>query len=53
VAWVSGEPHILELSAEVCDILAALDRWAALDDLPEAEELAADLVQLGLLELRR
>jgi hypothetical protein len=52
VAWVSDEPYILELPPEVFDVLAALDSWAALDELPGAEELAADLVQSGLLELR-
>jgi hypothetical protein len=52
IAWASGAPHILELSPEVFDVLAALDGWAALDELPEAEELAAELVQSGLLELR-
>ncbi len=52
VAWASSAPHILELPPEVFNVLAALDGWAALDELPGAEELAADLVQSGLLELR-
>jgi hypothetical protein len=53
VTWLVGGPHILELSPEVYEVLAAIDRWTSLDNLPEAEELAADLVQAGLLELRR
>jgi hypothetical protein len=52
VSWASNEPYILELSPEVFEVLAALDGWTALDGLPEAEELATDLVQSGLLELR-
>ena len=52
VAWISGEPQILELPAEVFDLLTALDRWTALDELPGAEELIADLAQSGMLERR-
>lgn len=53
VAWVSGAAAILELKPEVFEVLAALDQWIALDDLPGADELVADLSQSGLLELRR
>ena len=53
IASISGEPHILELTPEVFDVLAALDRWVALDDLPGADELVADLTEAGLVELRR
>ena len=53
IAWMSGEPQILELTPEVFDLLAALDQWVALDDLPGADELVADLAESGLVELRR
>jgi hypothetical protein len=52
VAWISGEAAILELTPEVFEVLAALNQWVALDDLPGADELAADLAGSGLLELR-
>lgn len=52
VAWVSGAPHILEMTPEVFGLLAALDGWAALEGLPETETLTADLAQAGLVELR-
>jgi hypothetical protein len=53
VVWLSGEPRITELMPEVFEVLAALDSWTALHDLPEAEQLATDLIRSGLLELRR
>ncbi len=53
VAWVSGGPHVLELTPEVFGLLAALQRWTALDGLPEAGQLVDDLTRSGLLELRR
>lgn len=53
VALKSGEPQIFELTTEVFDFLAALDQWVALDELPDADSLIADLAESGLLELRR
>jgi hypothetical protein len=53
VAWISGEPHILELPPQVFAVLEALDRWVALENLPDADELVAELASAGLLELRR
>ena len=53
VALKSGAPQISELTAEVFHMLAALDRWTALDDLPGAGDLVADLVKAALLEVRR
>ena len=53
VTWISGAPHILELIAEVFDVLAALEDWSALDGQSGAEELMADLARSGLLEMRR
>ena len=52
IAWISGEPQIVELPAEVFDLLTALDSWTALDELPGADELIADLTQSGILERR-
>jgi hypothetical protein len=49
----SGEAQIFELTAEVFDLLAALDQWVALNDLPSADDLVTDLVEAGMLELRR
>ena len=52
IAWISGEPQILELPAEVFDLLTALENWTALDELPGADELIADLTQSRILERR-
>jgi hypothetical protein len=53
IAHHSGEPRIFELAPEVFDLLAALDRWVAVDELPNAGRLLADLAEAGLLEVRR
>ncbi len=53
VAWISEGPHILELTPEVFAVLDALERWVPLEDLPDADELVAELADAGLLELRR
>ena len=53
IAWMSGGPKILELTAELFDVLGALEQWVALDDLPGSDELVTDLAQSGLVELRR
>jgi hypothetical protein len=52
VAWISEGPHILELTPEVFAVLDALDRWIPIEDLPDADELVAELADAGLLELR-
>ena len=52
IAWRSGEPQILELPAEVFDLTTALENWTALDELPGADELIADLTQSRILERR-
>ena len=52
IAWNAGEPQILELPSEVFDLLTALEHWTALDELPGADELSADLTQSGILEQR-
>ena len=49
----AGELGIFELTPEVYDLLAALDTWAAVDELPNAEGLIAELGEAGLLEERR
>jgi hypothetical protein len=51
----AGAPLIFDLTAEVFDLLAALDQWtdpAAFSD-PDAEMLIADLADKGLVELVR
>lgn len=53
VALHRGELQIFELTPEVFDLLAALDRWIAIDELPNADGLIADLTKAGLLEVRR
>jgi hypothetical protein len=53
IAHHAGEPKILELIPDVFDLLAALDGWVAVDELPHAESLFADLSEAGLLEVRR
>ncbi len=52
IAWISGEPQILELPPEVFELLTALEHWTALAELPGADELIADLAQSGLVEQR-
>ena len=49
----SGEPRIFNLTSEVFDLLAALDRWIAVDEQVDADGLIADLIEAGMLELRR
>jgi hypothetical protein len=49
----SGEPGIFDLTSEVFDLLAALDEWTAVDEPGDAGGLIADLVEAGMLELRR
>jgi hypothetical protein len=51
IAFHAGEPLIFELTPEIFDLLAALDKWAAV--VPNAEGLIADLTEAGLLEVRR
>ena len=53
ISFLAGELGIFELSPQVFDLLAALDTWAAVDELPDAEGLIADLGEAGLLEERR
>jgi hypothetical protein len=53
ICFRAGEIGIFELAPEVFDLLAALDTWVAVDELPNAEGLIADLGQAGLLEERR
>jgi hypothetical protein len=53
IALVSGEPQIFELTPEIFDLLAALERWVAIDELPGADELIASLADAGMLELSR
>jgi hypothetical protein len=53
ISFQSGELGIFELTPEVFDLLAALDTWVAVDELPNAEGLIADLGEVGLLEERR
>jgi hypothetical protein len=49
----AGELGIFELAPDVFDLLAALGTWVAVDELPDAEGLIADLGEAGLLEERR
>jgi hypothetical protein len=53
ISFRAGEIGIFELTPEVFDLLAALDTWTAVDELPDAEGLIADLGEAGLLEERR
>jgi hypothetical protein len=53
ITLASGEPRIFELSPEIFDLLAALERWVAIDELPDADELIASLADAGMLELSR
>jgi len=53
ISFRAGEIGIFELTPEVFDLLAALDTWVAVDELPNAEGLIADLGEAGLLEERR
>jgi hypothetical protein len=53
ISFQSGELGISELTPEVFELLKALDRWVAVDDLPNAEGLIAELAEAGLLEERR
>jgi hypothetical protein len=53
ICFRAGEIGIFELTPEVFDLLAALDTWVAVDELPNAEGLIADLGEAGLLEERR
>jgi hypothetical protein len=53
IALVSGEPQIFELTPEVFDLLSALERWVAVNELPGADELITGLVDAGMLELSR
>ena len=49
----AGELEIFELSPEIFDLLGALDAWAAVDELPDAEGLISELGKMELLEVRR
>lgn len=49
----AGEPRIFELTPEVFDLLAALDSWVVVDELPDVERLIPDLAEAGLLEVLR
>ena len=53
ITLVSGEPQIFELTPEIFDLLTALERWVAIDELPGADELIASLADAGMLELSR
>jgi len=53
ISFYAGELGIFELAPEVFDLLAALGSWTAVDELPDAEGLIADLGDAGLLEERR
>jgi hypothetical protein len=53
ISFQAGELGIFELAPEVFDLLAALGSWTAVDELPDAEGLIADLGEAGLLEERR
>lgn len=51
----TGESQLLELPAEVFDLLAALERWidpAAFDQSPEWDSLISELAEAGMLEVR-
>jgi hypothetical protein len=52
----AGEPMIFELTAEVFDLLAALDQWTDPDAFagsPDVNALVGELAAMRLLELRR
>jgi hypothetical protein len=49
----AGAPQIFELTPEVFELLAALNEWVAVDAIPGADALIADLTEAGMLELRR
>jgi hypothetical protein len=52
----AGEPMIFDLTAEVFDLLAALDQWtdpAAFADSPDVNALIAELVEMRLMEIGR
>jgi hypothetical protein len=53
ISFQAGKLDIFELAPEVFDLLAALGSWTAVDELPDAEGLIADLGEAGLLEERR
>ena len=53
ISFQAGKLGIFELAPEVFDLLVALDAWVAVDELPNAERLIADLGEAGLLEERR
>jgi hypothetical protein len=53
ITLASGEPQIFELTPEIFDLLSALERWVAIDELPGADELIASLADAGMLELSR
>jgi hypothetical protein len=52
----ADEPMIFDLTAEVFDLLAALDQWtdfAAFADSPEVNALIVELAAMRLVEMRR
>jgi hypothetical protein len=53
ISFEAGELGIFELAPEVFDLLGALGGWTAVDQLPDADGLIADLGEAGLLEERR
>jgi hypothetical protein len=53
ISFRAGELGIFDLAPEVFDLLAALDTWVAVDELPNAEGLIAELGEARLLEERR
>jgi hypothetical protein len=53
IALQDAEPQIFELTAEIFELLQALDRWTAAEGLAGAEALVVDLAAAGLLELCR
>jgi len=53
IACHAGEPHICDLTREVFDLLAALDSWASVTKLFDADRLIDELTEAGLLEVRR
>lgn len=52
ISYRNGAPRIVELAAEIFELIAALDDWAAADAWPDADGLIADLAAAGLIELR-
>jgi hypothetical protein len=51
----TAEPHILGIAPEVLELVSALDTWTdptIFGPTPEAAALIAELVELGLLEMR-